>query len=101
MVKFFKIGYVKSPHGIKGDLRVKFFKKCLSAAGDALCFESKEKSVGPCELMKISEHSGDWIIRVAGCDNRDKAEGLKGYSIGVSKQYLGKDTYLIDVIVGC
>jgi 16S rRNA processing protein RimM len=101
VVKIQKTGYVKSPFGLKGELRVSFTRRYEPSAGELLHFEKDAKSSGPYSLLTIRRHGKDWVIKISGCSDADRAGTFAGQAICSQDPKLDENTYWVDDLIGC
>jgi 16S rRNA processing protein RimM len=101
VLKFFKIGYVRSSYGSKGELRTRFSKRHVPVIGDMLYFEKTPELFGPHSLLSVRKHSGDWVIQISDCTDITQASKFSGHAIGIHRSHLEKGVYWIDDIIGC
>jgi 16S rRNA processing protein RimM len=73
------VGRIGRPHGVRGDVTVEVRTDDPDerfAVGRALATDPAES--GPLTVDRVHWHSGRLLVRFAGIDDRDAAEGLRG-----------------------
>jgi 16S rRNA processing protein RimM len=95
-----EIGAVARAHGVRGELRVVLHNPSSTALDEALVL-----FVGGRELAVESSRptTGAWLVRVAGVDDRDQADALRGQPVAVARDQLAleDDEVLLVDLVGC
>lgn len=80
------VGAVTAPHGVQGAVKVRSFTADPGALADLRPLEDQE---GRALRLKVQSIRGDvLIVRIAGVDDRDAAERLKGTRIFVPREAL-------------
>jgi 16S rRNA processing protein RimM len=81
------VGQVRRPHGIRGEVRVEILTDYPEriAQHDELYLAHPETpdDVERYELESIRPHKGILLVKLAGCDDRDAAERLRGMLVQV------------------
>jgi len=102
---FFKVGWVKDAHGLRGELYVKLLSKepeWLSELDQALLHQSATSTKTLVTVKKWKPHKQGLIIHVEGISNRNQSEELKGYEFLIPKQLLsteeGEVPYLVEFL---
>jgi len=81
------VGQVRRPHGIRGEVRVEILTDYPEriAQHDYLYLAHPETpdDVERYELESVRPHKGVLLVKLAGCDDRDTAEELRGMLVQV------------------
>lgn len=81
------VGQVRRPHGIRGEVRVEILTDYPEriAQHDYLYLAHPEMpdDVKRYELESVRSHKGVLLVKLAGCDDRDTAEELRGMLVQV------------------
>jgi 16S rRNA processing protein RimM len=93
-----QVGFVLRAHGIRGVVRVR-------ASGDALgALERVRVGARDFAIVDSQRERDDWLVKLAGVDDRNAAEALKGQPVLVERALLPPPTegeiYAAD-LVGC
>ena len=70
-----EIGRITRPHGVRGELRVRLVSNRTERLDPGSVLTSE---LGPLSVVSAREHKGDWLVRFAGIDDRNRAEELRG-----------------------
>ena len=96
----FRLGKITSPVGIKGEMRVYSYLDELtrfSDIGEVLLDGRRVK------VEKVRFQKNMAVIKLAGIDDRNASELLRGKDLYIEKAELelGEDTYFTDELTGC
>ncbi len=95
-----EIGAVARAHGVRGELRVALHNPTSEALVDV-----EVLFVGGRELAVESARptTGAWLVRLAGVEDRDQAEALRGQPVAVAREQLAleDDEVLLVDLIGC
>ena len=96
----FRLGKITSPVGIKGEMRVYSYLDELtrfSDIGEVLLDGRRVK------VEKVRFQKNMAVIKLAGIDDRNASELLRGKDLFIEKSELdlGEDTYFTDELTGC
>ena len=96
----FRLGKITSPVGIKGEMRVYSYLDELtrfSDIGEVLLDGRRVK------VEKVRFQKNMAVIKLAGIDDRNASELLRGKDLFIEKAELdlGEDTYFTDELTGC
>lgn len=93
------LGRIVRPHGVRGEVRVHLYNpdSTLLEAIEEVWLEDRAVALegarpGP---------GGAWLVRLAGIDDRDAAEALRGVELAVPREVFpeeAEDTYLVDLL---
>jgi 16S rRNA processing protein RimM len=105
-VKYFSVGYVLKPQGLKGEVKVKPLTDNLDRFDEISQVLLKEKDGSFKRINVLSRrYMKGWVILLLdGFDNKDLAEQLRGKSLWIPRsmaKQLAKDNYFIADIIGC
>jgi 16S rRNA processing protein RimM len=99
------VGRIGRPHGVRGEVTVEVRTDDPAdrfAAGRALATDPVES--GPLTVERIHWHSGRLLVRFAGIDDRDAAEGLRGVLLVIDSADLppsdGADEFYDHELIG-
>lgn len=84
--KLILVGVISAAHGIKGDLLVKSYTKPVDNILQLEIVDQKHSLV--CLKMIRINSKGNIICRLAGCNNRNQAEKLKGLKLFSNRRAL-------------
>lgn len=95
------IGAVVRAHGVRGWIRVRCFHEASTALGEASrLFLDGE----PQRVEQASPERAEWLVKLAGVDDRDAAESLRGLEVALPREDLPApddgELYVAD-LVGC
>ncbi|MEO0337370.1 MAG: ribosome maturation factor RimM [Pseudomonadota bacterium] len=100
---FFKVGWVKEAHGLKGEVYVKLLSKSpewLSELSE-FCLEKKGSQTLH-KVKKWREHKQGLILLIEGVTDRNQSEELRGSDFCIPADLLtseeGENPYLIEVM---
>lgn len=80
--RFLSVGRVLRPHGIRGELRVELLTDYPERlALHAVLYLGREARPYPLEGVRF--HKGAALIKLAGCDDRNAAEELRGQQVQI------------------
>jgi 16S rRNA processing protein RimM len=82
-----QLGVIAAPHGVKGQVRIKSF---TAEPGDLAAYGPlfDEASTRSFEVAVVGTAKGVLICRIAGVDDRDAAEALRGTGLFVDRSTL-------------
>jgi 16S rRNA processing protein RimM len=95
-----EIGVVARAHGVRGEVRIALHNPASAAlSGAEVVF------VGDRELAVESARPvhGAYLVRLAGIEDRDQADGLRGQPVAIARDDLdlGDEEFLLVDLVGC
>ncbi|NQZ00153.1 MAG: 16S rRNA processing protein RimM [Bdellovibrionales bacterium] len=98
---YFKVGWIKEAHGLKGEVYVKLLSKDPEWLGDLEEFIlSREGEAELYSVKKWRPHKQGLIVLIEGVTNRNQSEALKGFEFAIPKDLLVSDEneapYLIE-----
>lgn len=95
-----EIGAVARAHGVRGELRVVLHNPSSSALDEVEVLFVGERELA---VESVRPTNGAWLVRVAGVDDRGKADGLRGQPVAVGRDQLelDEDEVLLVDLVGC
>lgn len=105
-VKYFSVGYVLKPQGLKGEVKIKPLTDTLDRFDEIKQILLKETD-GSFKGVNIlsRRYMKEWVILLLeGFDNKDLAEQLRGKSLWIPRSMakpLTKDNYFIADLIGC
>lgn len=83
------VGKLGKVYGLKGWLRLISYTQPQANVFDyAPWYLYQRQQWQPCEMAAHQRHAGGWIVKLAGCDDRDQASQLVNAHIGVPKASL-------------
>lgn len=93
-----EVGFVLRAHGVRGMLRVR-------SGGDSVG-SVRELVVGgqPYAVQHVQREREDWLVKLAGVDDRDQAEALKGKPVAIAdaaRPAPADDELYVADLVGC
>ena len=93
-----EVGFVLRAHGVRGTVRVR-------SGGDSLG-SVRELVVGgtPYAVQHVQREREDWLVKLAGVDDRDQAEALKGKAVAIAdaaRPAPADDELYVADLVGC
>jgi 16S rRNA processing protein RimM len=95
-----EIGVVARAHGVRGELRIALHNPASTALDRA-----ETLFVGGRELAveSVRPVQGAALVRLAGVDDRDKADALRGQAVAVARDAieLDEEEFLLIDLVGC
>lgn len=97
-----KIGTILRPHGIKGELIIRFDRENPEKVLD-LPFILIEEEVDIFEIAEMRAHKKQFIVKLKGIDHIRQAELLRGRSILVDswpEDELQEDEYFVEDLIG-
>ncbi len=81
------LGQVRRPHGVRGEVRVEIFTDYPERIGEHdwiyLADPRRTDVVERCEVESVRPHKGVLLIKLAGYDDREAAEELRGMLVQV------------------
>lgn len=93
-----EIGRIGRPHGLRGEVTV------LAVTDRPERFEPGSRLFADervLEVVEARQHREGWIVRFAGVDSREAAEGLRGLELSAAPlEDLDDDTYWVHELVG-
>ena len=96
-----RFGQITAPVGIKGEIRVyPYLEQTRFSAFGELCVGD----LPPVKVEKIRPDKNLLVIKLAGTDDRNAAEALRGKYLYLPKGVkpdLGERTYYVEDLVGC
>ena len=103
---FYSVGRVKEPHGLAGDLYIKLRSgraDWLDSIKELyLCADDKFESTMKFQILKAKAHKEGLLIKTQELQDRNSAEELKGYYMGVPISLLRtrdpKNFYLFEIL---
>jgi 16S rRNA processing protein RimM len=105
---FLIIGKITAPHGIKGELKVlsySDFPMRFTQRGMRYLLPKEGALPQQVELVSgYAMHSHLFVVQLAGVSDRNQAEKLRNYLLGVAKNDLpplGEDEYHVSDLIGC
>lgn len=96
------IGCVMSPHGVRGEIRVKVLTDFPDRFGGLETIYLGEEYT-PAVVEGCRKHGADVLLRLAGVDRREDADKLRGLLVRVpidQARPLSEDEYYVHEIVG-
>jgi 16S rRNA processing protein RimM len=91
---FYRVGYVQSAHGIRGELSLRLFAAQADWLGDAeelsLLARGSER-LNHFNIIKVRPHKEGLIALLAGISSRNDAEALKGATVFIREELLTAD----------
>ena len=97
------VGVITRPHGVKGEVWVKVINK----SDKFLDGQTSKVLLGvdqvACELESFRVHRNGLLIQLAGCDDRNKADALRGSEVYVSADQmkpLRPNEYYVSDLIG-
>ena len=95
------IGAVVRAHGVRGWVRVRPFH-----AGSQALYGVRRIYLGdePREVSQVAPERGEWLVKLAGVDDRDAAEALRGRQVALPRAELpaaADDELYVADLVGC
>ena len=100
--RFLVIGRVRTPHGVRGEIRVQLltdFHDRFSPESEVWLGDPPERHV----VQKARFDKDDVLLKLDGMDDRNSVEGLRGFDVLASEGVampLPANTYLVRDIVG-
>lgn len=97
-----KIGTIQRPHGIKGELIIRFDRENPEKVLD-LPFILIEDEMDIFEIAEMRAHKKQFIVKLKGIDHIRQAEPLRGRSILVDswpENELQEDEYFVEDLIG-
>lgn len=104
--KYFTVGYVLKPQGLKGEVKVKPLTDSLDRFDEINQVLLKEQDGSFISINVLSRRymKGCVILLLEGFQNKDLAEQLRGKSLWIPRSMakpLAKDNFFIADIIGC
>jgi 16S rRNA processing protein RimM len=95
-----EIGVVARAHGIRGEVRVHLYNPASTALDDAGTLWLGERAY---EIESARPVAGAYLVALAGVEDRDAAEALRGRPVSVARSDidLGDGEVLLGDLVGC
>lgn len=100
--RFFNLGVIVKPHGVRGELRVR-----ISLRDVPLMEEVQIVYLGPAlnphTLKSVRLHQGNFFMKLVGCDSRLMADEMRGMEVRIASEDmspLGSDEYYVHELVG-
>ena len=101
---FIPVGRILAAYGVKGWVKVNSFTEPANRIGTyrPLYGRRERGEWRPVELLEARIHGKGVVARIAGCDDRDAAERLRGLELAITREQLPRpapnDYYWIDLI---
>lgn len=76
------IGTVSRPHGIRGELRVETYESASPLIGVDKIYVGPDHQ--PHTLQESRVHQAALLIKLAGCEDRDRADAFRGQDISIA-----------------
>ena len=101
--KYFKVGWVKEAHGLRGEVYVKLLSKDPEWLGEFSHFAlGSEESLSLHEAKSWKPHKQGIILSIKGITNRNQSEALKGQDFSIPRHLLqtqsDESPFLIEVL---
>jgi len=105
-VKYFTVGYVLKPQGLKGEVKVKPLTDSLDRFDELnkVFLKEQDGSFRPVNILSRKYMKGWVILLLEGFRDKDFAERLRGKSLWIPRSMakpLAKDDFFIFDIIGC
>ncbi len=85
--RYLTVGRVLRPHGVRGELRVGILTDYPERLGQHVYFylarPDSPAAAQPRLVEKWRLHRGAMLLKLAGCDDRDQAEELRGFLVQI------------------
>lgn len=81
------LGYTGKPHGIKGEISVKWFAEFIPEAHKRI-FLQKDKILSPFSIISVKPHKDRLLFSLKGVETRNEAENLAGMEVLMLKRDL-------------
>ena len=97
-----KIGTILRPHGIKGEVVIRFDRENPEKVMD-LPFILIEKEIDVFEIDGFRAHKKQFILKLRGIDHISQAESLRGRVVSVDswpEEELKEDEYFVEDLMG-
>jgi 16S rRNA processing protein RimM len=98
------VGRIAGPYGVKGWLRVVSYTEQPDKLIDYAPWYLKQGSAWrPTRVMEAKHHTKGLLVRLPGCEDRDRAAELSGSDIGIYRSQLpptAADEYYWDDLIG-
>lgn len=100
------VGRIRRPHGVRGEVLVEVLSDVRDRfrAGRRLAFVTAAGERGELEVVAVRGHGDGLLLRLAGCEDRDRAETLRGARLEVAAADSPRPpegAYYYYEIVGC
>lgn len=76
--RFLLVGEVVKPHGVRGEVKVRVHTEEAERFGWLETVYVGERALQPMVVESARLHKGGVLLKLAGCDDRDAAERLRG-----------------------
>ena len=98
------VGRIAGPYGVKGWLRVVSYTERPDKLIEYTPWYLKQRGVWlPTEVAEVKRHTRGLLVRLPGCEDRDRAAELSGSDIGIYRSQLpatAADEYYWDDLIG-
>jgi 16S rRNA processing protein RimM len=98
------VGRIAGPYGVKGWLRVVSYTEQPDTLIEYAPWYLKQGDVWlPTEVAEVKRHTRGLLVRLPGCEDRDRAAELSGSDIGIYRSQLpatAADEYYWDDLIG-
>ena len=101
--RFFSIGYIARPHGVRGEMWVKVDRHAGLPPLDGVTHVYLGAVRSGWVLQSFRFHLGGLLLMLEGCDNRDAAETMRGQEVVIpmlEQQVLETHEYYVDDLLG-
>lgn len=96
------LGRVMKPHGVKGDIRVDYYAESPDLLEKPLMLRAGRFAPRPVRVQAWNLWKDQLILKIEGCDDRSKAEQLRGQELLIDASFLPEPEddapYLHDLI---
>lgn len=100
--KLAHMGFVGKPHGIKGELSIKWFGDFTPRPGTIILLEKED--LRPHKVLSARSHKDNLLIFLEGVADRSSAELLTGSRVLLDRAQLpplAEDEFYLDDLLGC
>jgi len=98
------VGRIAGPYGVKGWLRVVSYTEQPDKLIEYAPWYLQQRDVWlPTEVAEVKRHTRGLLVRLTGCEDRDRAAELSGSDIGIYRSQLpptAADEYYWDDLIG-